>query len=86
MTNIPIFLPSDNNYAPFLATTVVGILKNTKSFIDFYVLDSGISEENQEKIRSLKNFFPNFSIEFIKSSLESINGCTDTYTSLSRPN
>ena len=66
MPNIPIFLSSDNNYAPFVATTMVSILANTNSFIEFYVLDGGITSENVEKIQSLKNNFKNFSIEFIK--------------------
>lgn len=70
MTNIPIFLPSDNNYAPFVATTMVSILENTKSFIDFYVLDSGITEENQEKICTLKEKYSHFSIEFLKIDVE----------------
>ena len=64
--NIPIFLSSDNNYAPLVATTMASILSNTKSFIEFYILDGGITSENVEKILSLKNNFNNFSIEFIK--------------------
>ena len=64
--NIPIFLSSDDNYSPFVATTIASICDNTKSFIDFYVLDSGISEQNKKKIEELKQSFSNFSIEFIK--------------------
>ena len=64
--NIPIFLSSDNNYAPLVATTMASILSNTKSFIEFYILDGGISPDNVEKIKSLKTSFNNFSIEFIK--------------------
>lgn len=44
MKNIPVFLASDDNYAPFLATTAYSVLSNTKSFIDFYVLDGGITD------------------------------------------
>ncbi len=66
------FLSSDNNYTPFVATTMASILDNTKSFIEFYVLDGGISEENQEKIRSLKNQFSNFSIEFLKINIDKV--------------
>ena len=64
--SIPIFLSSDNNYAPFVATTIASICDNTKSFCDFYILDSSITKENQEKICCLKNNFSNFSIEFIQ--------------------
>lgn len=66
METIKIFLSSDNNYAPFVATTIASICDNTKSFCDFYVLDGGITQENQEKICKLKEQFNNFSIEFIK--------------------
>ena len=67
MSNIHIFLSSDNNYAPFVATTIASICDNTKSFCDFYILDSGIEEEeeeeeNKEKICQLKTKFNNFSI------------------------
>ncbi len=68
MSNIPIFLSSDNNYAPFVATTIASICDNTESFCDFYILDSGISGENKEKICSLKQNFKNFSIEFLNSN------------------
>lgn len=64
--NIPVFLASDNNYAPFVATTIASICDNTKSFIDFYILDGGITKENQAKIEQLKNTFNNFSIEFLE--------------------
>ena len=62
---IPIFLSSDNNYAPFVATTIASICDNTESYCDFYILDGGITEENKEKICELKRQFSNFSIEFI---------------------
>lgn len=82
MDNIPIFLASDNNYAPFVATTIVSICKNTKSFCAFYILDGGIDQENQDKICSLVSQFDNFSIEFIqidfRKALQSIlykNAC-----------
>ena len=67
---IPIFLSSDNNYAPFVATTIASICDNTKSFCDFYILDSGISEENKDKICELKQQFDNFSIEFLNVNSE----------------
>ena len=45
MYRIPIFLSSDNNYAPFVATTIASVCDNTKSFCDFYILDR--SEERR---------------------------------------
>jgi lipopolysaccharide biosynthesis glycosyltransferase len=70
MSNIPVFLASDNNYAPFVATTIASTCDNTNSFIEFYILDGGITKQNQEKICSLKNKFTNFSIEFIPLDLD----------------
>lgn len=66
MTNIPFFLSADNNYAPFVATAMASVLDNTTSFIEFYVLDGGLSKENKAKITSLKNNFSHFSVEFLK--------------------
>tara|TARA_Y100000588_G_C14163660_1_gene885946 strand:- start:146 stop:1027 length:882 start_codon:yes stop_codon:yes gene_type:complete len=68
--NIPIFLSSDDNYASFVASTIASICDNTKSFVDIYVLDGGITFENKEKILKLKEKFKNFSIEFISVDLE----------------
>lgn len=62
---IPIFLASNDCYAPFVATTILSVVKNTKAFINFYILDGGITNEKKQKITGLKNKFKNFSIEFI---------------------
>lgn len=65
MANIPVFLASDDNYAPFVATTIASICDNTKSFVDFYILDSGINEKSKANIKSLEKTFNNFSVEYI---------------------
>lgn len=66
--NIPIFLSCDDNYAPFLGTTMYSILENTKSFISFYVLDGGIAEESKKLINeSLKNF-SNYTLKYADMS------------------
>ena len=70
--SIPIFLSSDNNYAPFVATTIASICDNTRSCCDFYILDGGISSENKDKIITLKSLFKNLSIEFIKIDINNI--------------
>lgn len=67
---IPVFLSSDNNYAPFVATTIASICDNTKSYINFYILDGGINDENKSLIESLKDQFNNFSIEFIQIDMD----------------
>ena len=68
--SIPVFLASDDNYAPFVASTIASICSHTKSFCDFYILDGGISEKNKEKICKLKEQFDNFFIEFLFVDLE----------------
>ncbi len=65
MKTIPIFLSSDNNYAPFVATTIASICDNTKSFCEFYILDGGISNADKEKLNGLKDKYKNFAIEYI---------------------
>lgn len=69
---IPIFLASGNTYAPFLATTITSIVKNTESFIDFYILDGGISKRNKQKILKIKNKYDNFSVDFIDMKYASL--------------
>lgn len=55
---ISIAFASDDSYAQHLGCVVASILANARrdeSFV-FYVLDSGISEENKEKLRSLLRY------------------------------
>lgn len=70
---IPIFLASDNNYSPFVATTILSIVKNTSSFIAFYILDGGIIKSNKKKILSLEEKYKNFSVEFINMKQFELN-------------
>ncbi len=63
---IPVFLSSDDNYTPYMTALMVSILDNTKSDIDFYIIDAGISEYNKKKIETLKEKW-NFGLEFIKA-------------------
>ncbi len=65
MEKIPVFLSSDDNFAPYTAVTMASILMHTKEFIEFYILDCGISSKNKRKIEKEKDFFKNFSVEFI---------------------
>lgn len=44
---------------------MASILFNTKSFIDFYILDDRITAKNKRKIRKTSKFFNNFSVRFI---------------------
>ena len=64
-SHIPVFLASNDKFAPFVATTMASILANTQEYVDFYVLDSGISEKNRQKICDTRQYFDNFSVRFI---------------------
>jgi len=74
---VPIFLSSDDNYAPFVATTIASICDNTTSFVQIYVLDGGITDKNKEKITELKKQFYHFDVEFIEIDIEKEFGHID---------
>ena len=52
-----ICLSADDNYAKYMGTTMASILSNSKENeeIYFHLLDGGITEENKNKLLSLKN-------------------------------
>lgn len=57
MNKINICLSSDNNYSKYAGVVIASILYNANKDdkISFYILDGGITEENKEKILSLRN-------------------------------
>ena len=63
--NIPVFIASDDNYAPHVASLIASIMSNTSPFIEFYILSDGISNINKTKIIALQERFSDCSIEFI---------------------
>ena len=63
--SIPVFLASDENYAPFLCTVLYSIILNTSSYINFYILDGGIKEKTKNLILKSLRKFQNFSIKYI---------------------
>lgn len=65
---IPIFLASDDNYAPFAATMMFSVLENTQAAIDFYVLDGGISEVNKAFIRKALERFSHKTLTYFDMS------------------
>lgn len=65
-TRIPIFLSSDDNYVAYMTALMVSIMDNTKSDVDFYVIDANISSFNKKQITSLQRKW-NFGLEFIKA-------------------
>lgn len=67
MRHFPVFLACNDKFAPFAATTIASFCDNTKDFIDFYILDSGISPANIKKLTSLSRSFKNFQLQFVKT-------------------
>lgn len=67
---VSIVSPSDNNYVPHLGTLIVSILDNAnpENFIDFIILDGGISNSNKQLLRKLMN--KNSAIQFLDLSGE----------------
>lgn len=66
--SIPIFLASDDTYAPFLCTTMYSILQNTKHTIEFYILDGGILDTSKVQITESLKHFTNFSVDYTDMS------------------
>ena len=69
---IPVFLSADDQYSPFVATTIASICDHTKAFIDFFVIDCGISEKSKSRILDLKQIFKNFSIEWLEIDTQNV--------------
>ena len=72
-----VLFSSDDNYAPLLGVSIFSLLKNNYNDfneINIIILDGGISKENQEKIKSICERFPNeITLQFIKyKNLEEI--------------
>lgn len=61
---IPIFFATDDNYIPFLDIALSSLIKNASKEFDYkiIILNTGLKEENQEKIKRLEN--ENFNITF----------------------
>ena len=68
MQNIPIFLATDDYYAPFMCTTMYSVLEHTNDFIEFYVLDNKISEKSKNLTKKSLKQFKNYSVEYLDIS------------------
>ena len=63
MESINVFATSDDNYAPYVATTIASIMKHTASAVNFFIIDCNISESNRDRIKKEEMFFKNLYIE-----------------------
>lgn len=74
---------ADNRFAEILGVSAVSLYENNQSMekIRIYVLDSGISEENKEKLRSVSRKYNRDEMQFISarniSQILSVNVSTD---------
>ena len=64
MDRIPIFLICDDNYAPYMGVMIASICSNTDCYMEFHVIGKGISPENRQKIETMKQQFPCFSMDY----------------------
>lgn len=72
--HIPVFYEGQDDLIDILATSMASVCYNTKSFIDFYILDCGLHEFNKLQLESMKDKFDNFSLEFIPIDLSQFKG------------
>lgn len=71
---ISIFYEGQDDLIDILATSICSICYNTSSYIDFFILDCGISNFNKKILNTLKEKFNNFSIEYIPINLNQFEG------------
>ena len=57
MSKINVCISFDDNYAQYAGVTIASILYNAKASDElcFYLLDGGVSDENKNKLLSLKS-------------------------------
>ena len=76
---IDVFMCSDDNYAEFIATTIVSICENTQEDIFVHVLSYGISGKKKQGIYdSLKRYGDRCKIVFYNDSAEKLSGFVET--------
>lgn len=71
MANIPhIVYATDDNFAEILGVSLVSLYENSKDVDDLavYVLDSGISQENLDKLKSLPSKYNRSNLVFIQAT------------------
>lgn len=72
--HIPVFYEGQNDLVDILAISMASVCYNTKSFIDFYILDCGLHEVNKKLLEGMKEKFNNFSIRFLPIDLNRFKG------------
>lgn len=66
MDKISIFILSDDNYAASLASLMVSISENTKSDVEFYIIDNGLRSPNRQLLLTMQDQL-GFRMELMKA-------------------
>ncbi|MBQ3641791.1 hypothetical protein II906_07715, partial [bacterium] len=69
---IPIFMATDNNYAPYLIVVIKSVCENTKSNLIFYILVKDIDQIFKDKIIEMVSQYKNCNVEFININKHNI--------------
>lgn len=65
-TAIPVFLSSDDNYAPYMGTCAHSILENSKAQFIFYLLiPPNFAQKSKRSLQKLAQLYPNCQIKFV---------------------
>lgn len=78
--NIPIYMVTNTDMVAYTATTMASVLYTTKSNIDFYVVDCGLSDWDKNTLLTLKDKFSNLNfIKFYPVDLKQFEGLQTWY-------
>lgn len=75
MLNIPVFIATDNAYAPFASTTIMSVMENTNAHVDFFILAYQICPQSQEKLNNLQDTYPHLKIHFLDIDADMFKEC-----------
>lgn len=77
---IPVFMVTNTDMVAYTATTMASVLYNTKSNIDFYIMDCGLSDFDKKQLSSIKDRFSNMeSISFSSVDITIFEGMATWY-------
>src|SRR5574344_2573577 len=76
MNKISVCFSSDNNYVQHLGAAISSILKNknAEEYINIYIIDGGITDENKEKLEFFEKNYE-CKITYVKPDLETLKNC-----------
>ncbi len=72
--HIAVFYEGQDDLVDVLAASLCSICHNTASFVDFFILDCGISDVHKRMLERLKTRFSHFSLTYIPVDLKQFEG------------